>query len=143
MKIIFLDELNSLNKERKKKLKKLTSLILRKLEIPNNKELCITFVNDDSMRKINEDYRNINRTTDVLAFPQDGPDSSLLGDIIISIETAVRRSNMHNMKLQDEINILIIHGVLHLLGYNHKRKTEAREMREKESELFSYINSLK
>jgi len=143
MKIIFLDELNSLNKERKKKLKKLTSLILRKLEIPNNKELCITFVNDDSMRKINEDYRNINRTTDVLAFPQDGPDSSLLGDIIISIETAVRRSNMHNMKLQDEITILIIHGVLHLLGYNHKRKTEAREMREKESELFSYINSLK
>ncbi len=143
MKVTIVDKVNYLKKEQKQKLKKLTLSILRKLKIPNRKELCITFVNDESMRKINEDYRKINRTTDVLAFQQEGPDTSLLGDIIISIETAVRRSNMHNMKLQDEINILIIHGVLHLLGYNHKRKTEAREMREKESELFSYINSLK
>jgi len=143
MKIIFVDKVNFLNKEQKKKLKNLTSLILQKLEIPNNKELCITFVNDDSMRKINEAYRKINRTTDVLAFPQDGPDTSLLGDIIISIETAIRRSKMHKINFQDEISTLIIHGVLHIIGYNHKRKTEAREMRKKESEIFSYINSLK
>ncbi|NIS09445.1 MAG: rRNA maturation RNase YbeY, partial [Candidatus Dadabacteria bacterium] len=83
----------------------------------------------------NKTYRNINRATDVLSFPQDGPDFSILGDILISVDTAKRHADKYGNSLEYEIKKLLVHGILHLLGYDHKKKKETMIMREKEKEL--------
>lgn len=142
MKLSILDRVNRLRSEQKKNLKRKAIFILKTLDVSRNKELCVAFVDDEEMRKLNADYRNINRTTDVLSFPQDGPDDSMLGDVIISIDTAIRRSKLQKLSIEDEIHKLMIHGILHLLGYDHKKKNEARVMRKKELEILSSIKSL-
>jgi rRNA maturation RNase YbeY len=142
MKLSILDRVNRLRSEQKKNLKRKAIFILKTLHVSRNKELCVAFVDDEEMRKLNADYRNINRTTDVLSFPQDGPDDSMLGDVIISIDTAIRRSKLQKLNIEDEIHKLMIHGILHLLGYDHKKKNEARVMRKKELEILSSIESL-
>jgi probable rRNA maturation factor len=60
----------------------------------------------------------------------------LLGDIVISVETALRDARVGDLPLEDEINYLMIHGVLHLLGYDHEQPREAEEMEKKEKEIF-------
>jgi rRNA maturation RNase YbeY len=142
MKLSILDRVNRLRSEQKKNLKRKAIFILKTLDVSRNKELCVAFVDDEEMRKLNADYRNINRTTDVLSFPQDGPNDSMLGDVIISIDTAIRRSKLQKLNIEDEIHKLMIHGILHLLGYDHKKKNEARVMRKKELEILSSIESL-
>ena len=142
MTISILDKVNYLRGEQKKSLKSKALFILKTLNVSGNKELCLAFVNDEEMRKLNAYYRHVNRTTDVLSFPQDGPDDSILGDVIISIDTAIRRSKLQRLSIEREIYKLIIHGILHLLGYDHKKKNEAKVMREKELEILSSVESL-
>ncbi len=142
MKLSILDRANCLGIEQKRKLKRKALFILKTLGVPQNRELCVAFVDDEEMRELNRNYRNIKRTTDVLSFPQNGPDDSVLGDVIISIETAVRRSRLENLTIEDEIHALMIHGILHLLGYDHKKKDEAKVMRQKELEIRLSIESL-
>jgi probable rRNA maturation factor len=142
MKLSILDRVNRLTSEQKKNFKRKALFILMRLDVSRNKELCVSFVGDGEMRKLNSYYRSINRTTDVLSFPQDGPDDSILGDVVISIETAIRRSKLKKISIEDEIHKLMIHGILHLLGYDHKRRNEARVMRKKELEILSGIKSL-
>jgi probable rRNA maturation factor len=142
MKLSILDRVNCLTSEQKRSLKRKALFILKILGVSGNKELSVAFVNDEEMRKLNADYRNVSRTTDVLSFPQDGPDDSILGDVIISIDTARRRSKLRKISIEDEIYKLMVHGILHLLGYDHKKKNEARVMREKELEILSSIKSL-
>src|SRR3990167_4036647 len=100
MKLSILDRVNRLRSEQKKNLKRKAIFILKTLDVSRNKELCVAFVDDEEMRKLNADYRNINRTTDVLSFPQDGPDDSMLGDVIISIDTAIRRSKLQKLNIE-------------------------------------------
>ena len=142
MTLSILDRVNYLKSKQKENVKRKALFILKTLNVPRNSELSVVFVDDEEMRKLNSDYRNINRTTDVLSFPQDGPDDSILGDVIISIDTAVRRSKLQNLRIEREIHRLMIHGILHLLGYDHKKKNDAKVMREKELEILSNIDSL-
>lgn len=142
MTLSILDRVNYLKSKQKENLKRKALFILKTLNAPGNSELSVAFVDDEEMRKLNADYRNINRTTDVLSFPQDGPDDSILGDVIISIDTAVRRSKLQNLSIEREIHRLMLHGILHLLGYDHKKKNDAKVMREKELEILSNIDSL-
>jgi len=105
--------------------------------------LSISFIDDTKMRELNLSYRSIDRTTDVLSFPQnEGPDFTILGDIIISLETARRHSKSYGITLQEELKKLIIHGILHLLGHDHKKKKETQIMREREKELFLIVTDL-
>ena len=95
------------------------------------------------MRELNRNYRNIDRTTDVLSFPQgEGPDLTLLGDIVISLDTASRHSESYGVTLHEELKKLIIHGILHLLGHDHKKKKETQIMREKEMQLSLLVEDL-
>lgn len=142
MKLSILDRANCLGIGQKSKLKRKALSILKILGVSRNKELSVAFVGDEEMRELNANYRNINRTTDVLSFPQNGPDNSVLGDVIISIDTAVRRSKLHNLTIEEEIHALMIHGILHLLGFDHKKKDEAKVMKKKELEILSSIDSL-
>ena len=109
-------------------------------------ELSILLVNDIQMQEMNRLYRNKDKTTDVLAFSmRDGqyPDinPAILGDIVISLPTAGRQAKEKGHGIYEEIAVLLIHGILHLIGYDHTRgRKENLRMRKKEREL---LNSCK
>ena len=141
--IAILDEANELDRKEKSGLKKIARLVLKELEVPKDAELSISFIDDTKMRELNRTYRQIDRTTDVLSFPQsEGPDFTLLGDIIISLDTAKRHSKSYGVTLHEELKKLIIHGILHLLGHDHKKKKETQIMRDEEAVLAQIVKDL-
>ena len=94
-------------------------------------------VSDTVMRRLNREWRGTDRSTDVLSFAQaEGPGGApagLLGDVVISVDTARRQARDRDAPLAREIDRLLIHGVLHLLGYDHERSpAEARRMQRRE-----------
>ena len=80
----------------------------------------IAFVSDKKIRDLNRQFRGIDKATDVLSFPADGPDELNLGDIAISTETAAAQAKENGLSFDDEIAQLILHGLLHLCGYDHE-----------------------
>ena len=113
-----------------------------------NKELCISFVDDKTIQQLNNNYLQRDQSTNVLSFSmQEGQygniNPNILGDIVISAETAQRDADIGNLALSEEIVFLIIHGLLHLLGFNHENTTKAQttKMRMKEKELLQKITS--
>lgn len=103
-----------------------------------NKPFAVAFVSDRKMRQLNNEFRGKSATTDVLSFPfeADAFSDDFLGDIIISLEQAARQAAENNLPLELEIKQLILHGILHLCGYDHEnddgemnaRELELREM---------------
>jgi len=110
-------------------------------------EISILLVEDREIRVINKTYLKRDRPTNVMAFPMlEGLfrkiHPQVLGDVVISIETASRDAKKEGMALEDEIFFLLIHGILHLLGYDHEGSVaQARRMRDKERELFAALKS--
>jgi len=109
-----------------------------------NQELSILLTDDKKIRKLNKKYRGQDRATDVLSFPQNEeeenkPNYHLMGDVVISTATAERQASQHGLSLEEEIVLLLIHGILHLLGFNHERSEEAYHMKKKTRELFDHI----
>ena len=80
----------------------------------------IAFVSDKRIRELNRQFRGIDKATDVLSFPADGPDELNLGDIAIATETAATQARENGLSFDDEIAQLILHGLLHLSGYDHE-----------------------
>ena len=114
--------------------------ILKSLEMEGH-EVSLLFVDDAEITDINRHYLGRNHPTNVIAFSMNEGDFGtinplLLGDIVISVETALRDARAGDLPLEDEINYLMIHGVLHLLGYDHEQDREAEEMKKKEKEIF-------
>ena len=113
-------------------------------------EVDITIVDDEEIHQLNRDYRNVDRPTDVLSFALDEDDEDepellegqlhLLGDIIISAETATRQAEEFGHGLEREIVYLAVHGLLHLLGYDHMVDEDKVIMRAKEEEALRAIN---
>ncbi len=99
-------------------------------------ELSLDLVGDRRMRRLNRRYRKRDASTDVLAFSMreaGSPVSSLLGDVVISLPTAARQARTRGHSLDHEVATLLVHGVLHLYGYDHERgEREARRMRRRE-----------
>jgi probable rRNA maturation factor len=82
----------------------------------------IALVSDAAMRRLNRDYRRLDYTTDVLSFPADGrpgPGFVPLGDLAIALGVARRQAREHGHALRTELRVLALHGLLHLLGYDH------------------------
>ncbi len=106
-------------------------------------ELGLELVGDQRMRRLNHRYRHRNVPTDVLAFSlreAPGPPSRLLGDVVISLHTAARQATEAGHSLEHEVVTLLIHGLLHLCGYDHERgEGEARRMRRKEQTVLRAI----
>ena len=80
----------------------------------------IAFVSDKKIRELNRQFRGVDKATDVLSFPADGPGESDLGDIAVSVDTAATQAKENGLKLDEEIAQLILHGLLHLSGYDHE-----------------------
>ena len=78
----------------------------------------IAFVSDKKIRELNRQFRGIDKATDVLSFPSDGPDE--LGDVAVSVDTAAAQAKENGLKFDQEIAQLILHGLLHLSGYDHE-----------------------
>ncbi len=116
---------------------KFAEQISTQTEEVNCKTFTVAFVSDTKMRLLNKQFRGQSKTTDVLSFPFE-PDEfeteqNYLGDIVISAEQAERQANENNLAFEREIKQLILHGVLHLCGYDHE--TDSGEMNERELEL--------
>ena len=111
--------------------------LVEKIEETKKNSFTVVFVSDRKMQKLNYDFRGKNSTTDVLSFPFEPDefetDENHLGDIIISTEQAERQSTENHLTIEREIKQLILHGVLHLCGYDHE--TDGGEMNERELEL--------
>ena len=123
-----------INRQRKIKInaKAFQSFAARAIEIvpqAKGKSATIAFVSDRRMRELNENFRGKTQTTDVLSFPFE-PDefesTNYLGDIVISSEQAARQAAENDLNFETEMKQLILHGVLHLCGYDHE--TDAGEM---------------
>ncbi|HKY43358.1 MAG TPA: rRNA maturation RNase YbeY [Pyrinomonadaceae bacterium] len=78
----------------------------------------IAFVSDKSIRKLNQQFRSIDKATDVLSFPADEADN--LGDVAVSVETAANQAKENGLTFENEVAQLILHGLLHLSGYDHE-----------------------
>lgn len=122
------------------------------LELENfegSAEVSVRFVDNEQIRELNKQYRNIDKETDVLSFPlgENGEydinhdtGAKLFGDIVISVPKAVEQAEMYNHPLQREIGFLTVHSMLHLLGYDHENGgLEAVHMREKEETVLTQI----
>ena len=117
--------------------------ILNALEL-HDRELSLSFVDDHEMREINREYRGKDASTNVLSFAMDDGDSSfvspLLGDVIISCETAAREAKERKVTLSQRYSQLLVHGILHLSGYDHELgEDEEQAMVEKSRELLALI----
>jgi probable rRNA maturation factor len=120
--------------------------LLRSLGLPDA-ELSVLFIGDRAMRTLNKTWRNKDRTTDVLSFPlREGrflhiqPD--MLGDIVISVPVAARQAKDAGHSLTFELERLLVHGLVHLLGYDHEQGLkEARRMERKERQLLKRMSS--
>ncbi|WP_267525366.1 rRNA maturation RNase YbeY [Campylobacter sp. MG1] len=110
------------------------------VSVLTNSDVELVFINNDGMQEINKNTRKINKTTDVLSFPHDNSflDTNFLGSIVINTELAAEKSQELGHSLENEISLLFIHGLLHLLGYDHE--IDNGEMRLKEIELINKFN---
>jgi len=104
-------------------------------------EVSITFTDNESIRELNREYRDIDRATDVLSFPMDDEgDDVVLGDIVISLERAKEQAIEYGHSLEREISFLCVHSTLHLLGYDHETGEEdEKEMFMKQEEILKIL----
>ena len=103
------------------------SQALTVLENPKLGELSLAFVNDAEIQTLNREYRHKDKPTNVLSFPDGGP-APLLGDIVLAFETVQREAAEKSVPLENHVTHLIIHGFLHLQGYDHETDEAADEM---------------
>ena len=113
-------------------------------------EVSIALVDDNYIKDLNFKYRKVDKPTDVLSFamtestgeepPVEGEEDNILGDIIISVETAVRQAEEYGHSLEREMTYLTAHGMLHLLGYDHDVERNRQAMREKEEKTLLTLN---
>ena len=145
--------------------------VLKEECFPYEAEISITFADDEYVRKLNHDYRNIDKTTDVLSFPlvdydiettitnrssdmynflsaneeYTNPDTGeiMLGDIVLSVPMIYKQAEEYNHSVRREYAFLITHSMLHLLGYDHMEDEERAVMEEKQKMILSTLNILR
>jgi len=127
--------------------KKIVRQILKAEGVAPPYEVSLVFTDSETVKQLNRDYRGVDEPTDVLAFymlPQKEADSSFalppdgvtrLGEVIISYPQAVEQAREQGHSTEKELALLIIHGILHLLGYDHEEPEEEAKMRTREKEL--------
>lgn len=112
--------------------------VARLEKLGKREEVSISFVDNGTIQTLNKQYRGMDQPTDVLSFPQDELPAELpqiLGDIVISLERAAEQAQEYGHSLEREVLFLAIHGLLHLLGYDHQTEQEEKQMRAREEEI--------
>ena len=120
-----------------KELSTLSRFVMDRMRVHPLAELCIKVVDEDTMATLNERWMEATGATDVLAFPIDelrpglvneDPDEGVLGDLVICPAVAERQAKDAGHPTEDELDLLTVHGILHLLGYDHASPDEHKEM---------------
>lgn len=143
-------------------LKNVIEFTLKEEEVDVDCEVSLLFVDNDEIREINNETRGIDRATDVLSFPMldyedkkvfkemyknyefsqsdfDG-DELVLGDVVLSLERALEQSEEFNHSFEREASYLVVHSILHLLGYDHMEDEDKVVMRKREEEILNKLN---
>lgn len=146
-------KVNILSRYKKKKIdndtkalvKKACKAVLKEEKFENSAQVDVTFVDDDEIKELNANFRDIDKSTDVLSFPlgENGeydinPENGalMLGDVIISVDHAINQADLYGHGIEREIAFLTVHSLLHLLGYDHVGGgDEQRIMRKKEEKI--------
>lgn len=126
---------------------------LRALGVPASAELAVTLVDVDEITRLNREHLGGDGPTDVLSFPMDGPDGPppgdrgadgampwTLGDVVICPAVAAAQAPDHTGDLSDELALLCVHGILHVLGHDHAEPDEARVMRAEEDRVLRLVH---
>lgn len=130
------------------KLESVVKTVLETEGLSLDYEVSITFVDKDEIHKLNKEFRNVDRSTDVLSFPMDedffieGVDT-MLGDIVICMDVAKDQAKDFGHSLDREIMYLTAHSMLHLLGYDHLEEDEKFHMRSREKEVMKSLGVFK
>lgn len=150
-------KVNIVTKQKQIKLPAGTKLLIRKAcnatlqyeGFPHSAEVDVTLVDNNAIHEINKEHRNVDAPTDVLSFPlgENGvydanplTGAKMLGDIVISVETAFRQADLYGHGIEREIAFLTVHSMLHLLGYDHVNGGLEQEiMREKEEAILDNL----
>lgn len=132
---IFVKNLHSQKKVRLEKIKRLAEKVLQGEK--NKRDVNIILTDDKYITRLNRKFLKKNRSTDVLSFGMEGNKKSsskldVLGEIYISLDRAEKQAKEYNQSLQEEVSLLVAHGLLHLLGYDHKKREQKERMRKKE-----------
>ena len=142
------------NNKYEETIKKVLEQCFKEEKIENSKlSITITLTNPDNIQKINKEYRNIDKQTDVLSFPmfekqeleekiknEDFEHEDILGDIIISIQKVQEQAKEYEHSFERELSYMVVHGFYHLMGYDHIKEEDKKQMRPKEEKV---LNDLK
>ena len=125
-----------------RKIKRIALTILE-LVGEKNAELSLALIGNLEIKKLNARYRKKDYATDVLSFPVEGivlKETRLLGDVVVSVEKAVEQARAHGHSSEQELVKLLIHGIVHLIGYDHERSArDARAMRRVEKRIYRQL----
>lgn len=134
-------------------IKKVVKKVLEEEKVVQDVDVYITLTNNEEIHKINKEYREVDRPTDVLSFPmyereeiyklkadENDEVEKILGDIIVSIEKVKEQAEEYGHSFERELAYLVTHGCLHLLGYDHMIEEEQKEMRTREELILEMLN---
>jgi len=124
-----------INNKHKKTFKKIVEKACE-IENRNSAIVSLALVEDEKIKGLNKKFRNKNESTDVLSFPMD---EDIWGDIIISTDKVIDQAEEYGHSVERELSYLFTHGVLHLLGYNHKTNSTKKVMRSKEEKILKKV----
>lgn len=139
--------------EAKKIIKKILRIVSKKNNVRGRHFISFIFVNNEEIHKINKDYRNIDRPTDVISFAmiddddlyvkKVGPFPEELGDVFISYDKVIEQAEKYGHSIKREFAFLVTHGILHLLGYDHIEEDDEHEMFSYQEEILTKIKILR
>ncbi|MBT2643743.1 rRNA maturation RNase YbeY [Bacillus sp. ISL-41] len=146
LEIDFLDETNELSEHEINEIEKLLNYTAEKENVQEGSELSVTFVSNERIQEINREYRDKDRPTDVISFALEEMGEGeleivgegiprILGDIIISIPKAREQAEEYNHSFMRELGFLAVHGLLHLLGYDHMNEQDEKQMFDRQKEI--------
>lgn len=129
----------ALSDEDRELIEKLISFVVPKIAEEAEVEVSVSFVEDEEIRRLNRDFRGVDKTTDVLSFPMDEAygDYRNLGDVIINTRKVQEQAEDFGHGYRRELTYLTVHSLLHLVGYDHEEPDEKAAMREMEEKLLA------
>ena len=145
------------NKEHQETIYKVLEKCFKEEKLEDSKlTITITLTDAENIRKINKQYRNIDKVTDVLSFPMFEKDElaekienklfeheDVLGDIIISIPRVEEQAKEYGHSIERELSYMIVHGFYHLMGYDHIKEEDKKKMRPKEEKILNELNIIR
>ncbi len=145
--VLFDDRQNLLNitRDNEEAVERAVEAVLKEESLDGDFEVSVSFVTNQEIRELNKEYRNVDSETDVLSFPMNEEFEGLiiLGDIVISTQKIIEQAHDLGNSLEREMSYLIVHSMLHLIGYDHMENDEKSVMRAKEKKIMKNLKIFK